>query len=78
MIRLVLRQRPSARLDLDGIIPERLAGLSEAEIAGLVVSLGGRRAALGDWFTATKSDENLEHRETALRTRGASASSIGP
>jgi formylmethanofuran dehydrogenase subunit C len=51
VIRLALKSRPPTRLALDGIIPERLAGLSEVEIARLPLGLGNREGSLGDWFT---------------------------
>ena len=60
MIRLVLQQRPATRLDLAGIVPERLGELSEAEIARLRISLGGRKAALGEWFDVTQGGEKPE------------------
>jgi formylmethanofuran dehydrogenase subunit C len=51
MIRLTLKAPPSTRLDLDGILPEHLAGLSEAEIARRHIGQGTRSVPLGDWFT---------------------------
>jgi formylmethanofuran dehydrogenase subunit C len=50
MIRLTLRARPSSRLSLRGVIPERLAGLSASSIAREALRLGNRQAELGDWF----------------------------
>jgi formylmethanofuran dehydrogenase subunit C len=51
MTRLTLKSAPSARLSLDGITPDRLAGLTEAEIATLELPLGTGTTSLGDWFT---------------------------
>jgi formylmethanofuran dehydrogenase subunit C len=50
-VTLTLRSQLQEHLDFDGILPERLAGLAEREIAMLPVWLGGRQAALGDLFT---------------------------
>jgi formylmethanofuran dehydrogenase subunit C len=50
MTRFVLRAEPPLRLSLDGLIPERLAGLSPAEIERLPLLLGNRRGTVGDWF----------------------------
>ena len=50
MTRLRLRAAAPVRLALDGILPEKLAGLSAAEIARLPVGAGNRRSSLGDWF----------------------------
>jgi formylmethanofuran dehydrogenase subunit C len=60
MIRLLLRQRPSTRLDLGGVIPERLIHLNEAEIARLSILQGGRKAPLADWFDVMKGGETAE------------------
>lgn len=50
MTRLVLKAEPPVRLAVDGLIPERLAGLPPAEIERLPLALGTRRQCVGDWF----------------------------
>jgi formylmethanofuran dehydrogenase subunit C len=57
MIRLALKGKPPTRLSLDGIIPEKLAGLSQAEIARLPLALGNRSGNLGDWFSVQVTGE---------------------
>src|SRR5690242_8082782 len=51
MIRLALIERPRARLSLEGVLPERLEGLSETALRQLPVLCGNRRMHLGDWFS---------------------------
>ena len=61
MTRLALKEEPPVRLALDGLIPERLAGLAPAEVERLPLALGNRRQRVGDWFRVTASDgETLE------------------
>ncbi|ACL60824.1 formylmethanofuran dehydrogenase subunit C [Methylobacterium nodulans] len=48
---LTLRHAPPERLDLSGITPAALAGLSEAEAARLPVGTSRQGVALGDCFT---------------------------
>jgi formylmethanofuran dehydrogenase subunit C len=50
MIRLRLTGKPPGRLSLEGVIPEKLAGLAVPDIARLPLLDGNRRGALGDWF----------------------------
>lgn len=52
---LVLTRRASSPipLEVEGIIPEKLAGLPLAEIARLPVSHGNRAEPLGEWFDVT-------------------------
>ena len=47
---LSLRQRPTLRLDLRGLRPSALAGLSAAELAALPLGHGREPVALGDCF----------------------------
>jgi formylmethanofuran dehydrogenase subunit C len=56
MTRLVLKAEPPVRLAVDGLIPERLAQLSLAEIGRLPLALGNRRQCIGDWFRVAASD----------------------
>jgi formylmethanofuran dehydrogenase subunit C len=50
MIRLTLKGRLPFRLSLDGITPDRVAGLAAAELARRPLAAGNRRGVLGDWF----------------------------
>jgi formylmethanofuran dehydrogenase subunit C len=50
MIRLTLKTRPPFRLSLDGMTPDRVAGLAAAELARRPLAAGNRRGVLGDWF----------------------------
>lgn len=49
-VTLTLRAPLTKRLDLEGVLPERTAGLSGGEIAALTIGHGGERRALGDVF----------------------------
>ncbi|MCF4125449.1 formylmethanofuran dehydrogenase subunit C [Methylobacterium sp. SyP6R] len=51
MSTLTLREAPPERLDLAGLTPAALAGLSEAEAARLPVGTSRRGLTLGDCFT---------------------------
>jgi formylmethanofuran dehydrogenase subunit C len=57
MTRLVLKAEPPARLAVDGLMPERLAGLSPAEIERLPLALGNRRQCVADWFRVEATDD---------------------
>ncbi len=56
MTRVVLKAEPPARVALDGLIPERLAGLSTAEVERLPLIVGNRRELVGDWFKVEAGD----------------------
>jgi formylmethanofuran dehydrogenase subunit C len=56
MTRLVLKAEPPVRLAVDGLIPERLAGLSLAATERLPLALGNRRQAVADWFRVEPGD----------------------
>jgi len=70
---IVLRPRASleARVDLTGIVPDKLAGLGLSEIEHLSVPHGGRSATLADLFFVSRApdgvvvieigDERLDH-----------------
>ena len=45
-----LRERPDQRLDLSALVPQRLAGLTEAEIQKIELQTTRRRVAVGDVF----------------------------
>jgi formylmethanofuran dehydrogenase subunit C len=49
-VTLTLRAAPGEPLELDGLAADRIAGLSEREIAALPAWLGAREAKLGDFF----------------------------
>lgn len=53
MFKLTLRVPSSIPLELDGIIPERLAGLSALEVAKLPIQHGNRTEPLGEFFDVT-------------------------
>ena len=52
-VRLSLRGPLTDLIEIDGLTPDRVAGLSTAEIAALPVMVGSRRASVGDFFTVT-------------------------
>lgn len=56
MTRLVLKAELPVRLVVDGLIPERLTGLSPAAIERLPLALGKRRQSVADWFRVEPSD----------------------
>jgi formylmethanofuran dehydrogenase subunit C len=66
-IRLQLRMRLAASLDLDGFTPERCQTLGEREIAGLPVWLGGLEVRLGDLFAVRGERSDRVHIEGDLR-----------
>lgn len=51
-----LRSEPEERLDLSGLIPDRLGGMPAAEIAGLKIGTSRHPATVGDVFKITGSD----------------------
>jgi len=58
--RLVLKAAPALRVDLRGITPAALAGLSAAEIERLPLGYGNAQVALAEFFTvAPQQDESL-------------------
>jgi formylmethanofuran dehydrogenase subunit C len=59
MTRFVLRAEPPLRLSLDGLIPERLAGLAPGEIERLPLLLGNHRGTVGDWFQVEEGAADL-------------------
>lgn len=50
-VTLTLRERTDGPLEVEGLTPDDCSTRSEQEIAALPVWAGGRRAALGDFFT---------------------------
>jgi formylmethanofuran dehydrogenase subunit C len=59
--RLQLRQAPALRLDLRGITPSALAGLSPAAVEQLPVGYGNAMVSLAEFFSVTSasSDDSL-------------------
>lgn len=53
MLKLTLRAASPIPLELDGISPERVAGLSPLEVARLPVQHGNRAEPLGEFFDVT-------------------------
>ncbi len=51
-----LRGRPDQRLDLSGLLPQRLAGLSEAEIEKIELQTTRQRVVVGDAFRLRMGD----------------------
>ncbi|KGD96520.1 MULTISPECIES: formylmethanofuran dehydrogenase subunit C [Rhizobium/Agrobacterium group] len=51
-----LRSEPGERLDLSGLIPDRLSGMPVAEIAGLPIGTSRSPAIVGDIFKITGAD----------------------
>jgi formylmethanofuran dehydrogenase subunit C len=67
VVTLSLRAPLSEPLDVEGITADRVAGLSEREIAALPVRLGAREARLGDFFDVRGG------RSARMRVEGALA-----
>ena len=57
MTRLALKDELPVRLSADALTPERLAGLSAAEIERLPLAVGNRRERVGDWFRVRAGDD---------------------
>lgn len=78
---LTLRQTETTpqRLDLHGLLPETLHGLSDAAIGALPLAVGNRTASLGELFTVLRSDGDddllvIEPRDARLDHVGAGLS----
>lgn len=56
-VTLRLKADPGLPVDMTGVLPERLATLSEGELAAVPVRLGNRLTPLGDLFRVTPGDE---------------------
>jgi formylmethanofuran dehydrogenase subunit C len=56
LLTLTLREPPRQPLDLAPLLPERLAGLGERELAGLPLRLGNRSASLGELMSVAPGD----------------------
>lgn len=61
-VTLTLHTAPAVPLEAEVITPDRLAGLSEAEIAALPVLYGNKQATLGDFFRVSGTCDDGEIR----------------
>ena len=62
-ITLALKTPLTSRLEAECVAPDRLAGLSEHDIAALPVWMGRDAARLGDFFHVTgERSASVEHR----------------
>jgi formylmethanofuran dehydrogenase subunit C len=66
-VRLTLRAAIDQPIEIDGLTPDRMANLTEADIAALPVLAGSHRAALGDFFTVQGERSDRLHIEGDLR-----------
>lgn len=73
-ITFVLRNKPDQRLDLACLTPERLAGLSESDIAALPINTTKEARTVGDVFKIGYGDVNDIH---ISASNGASLDNIG-
>jgi formylmethanofuran dehydrogenase subunit C len=53
---LRLEEDPGLPVDMTGVLPERLAGLNEAEVAAVPLQVGNRKLPLGELFRVTPGD----------------------
>jgi formylmethanofuran dehydrogenase subunit C len=78
VVRLTLRNPIDQPIEVDGLTPDRVAALSDAEIAALPVFAGSRRAALGDFFAIEGGRSDRLHLEGDLRhVEGLGAGTAG-
>jgi len=70
-VTLSFRKPGASRVDLSGVVPDRLAGLSEREIAALPVWVGSSRVQLGEMCTV-KGEKSAD-----LRIEGESSNVDG-
>ena len=69
MLKLTLRAPSTIPLELEGILPERVAGLSPLEVAKLAVQHGNRAEQLGAFFDVTPDPDRLADLHFAGDTR---------
>jgi formylmethanofuran dehydrogenase subunit C len=62
--KLDYRASETVPVEVDGILPERLLGLSLAEVQRLKVAVGNREAALGELFSVSQSGSDGAAAET--------------
>ena len=68
--RLTLRQAPALRLDLRGVLPDTLAGLSVAEVERLPLAYGRDLVPLAEWFTVEATQDKEIEAVAALHLVG--------
>ena len=69
MLNLTLRTPSSVPIELDGLLPERLSGLSLLEVAKLPVQHGNRSEPLGEFFDVRPDSDGLADLHIAGDTR---------
>lgn len=69
MLKLILRAPSDIPLEVEGILPERIAGLSPLEVAKLPVQHGNRSEALGEFFDVQPDRDRLADLHFAGDTR---------
>jgi formylmethanofuran dehydrogenase subunit C len=69
MLKVTLRAPSTIPLELDGILPERVAGLSALEVAKLPVQHGNRAEPLGQFFDVAPASYRLADLHFAGDTR---------
>lgn len=69
MFKLTIRAPSSIPLELEGILPERVSGLSPLEVAKLPVQHGNRSVPLGDFFDVTPDTGRIADLHFAGDTR---------
>lgn len=71
MIKLTLRQATSIPLEVDGILPETLSGLSNLAIAKLPILHGRHTVELGEFFTVNgRSADKVRFTDTTMSVKG--------
>src|SRR6266545_911728 len=69
MLKLTLRAPSDIPLELDGVTPERVTGLSPLEVAKLPVQHGNRSESLGEFFDVQPTTHRLADLHFAGNTR---------
>jgi formylmethanofuran dehydrogenase subunit C len=77
MFKLVLRAPSAVPLELDGITPERVAGLTPLEVAKLPVQYGNRSEPLGTFFDVTPNRDRLAELHFAGDTQNVKSIGAG-
>lgn len=74
-LQLTLLTQPSAAVEAEALTPDRLAGLTEAEIAALPVRHGNQSATIGNFFHVQFVGAGLAHAPTTLSAAKVDSSS---
>jgi formylmethanofuran dehydrogenase subunit C len=77
MLKLTFRAPSAVPLELDGITPERVAGLTPLEVAKLPVQYGNRSEPLGAFFDVTPDRDRLADLHFAGDTRNVKSIGAG-